>query len=51
MRLVRLQHQLNSLYWNYGEGHHPDIDLVCKEINGYDVEYGQINRRFWRFEG
>ncbi|MCL6573113.1 MAG: formate dehydrogenase-N subunit alpha, partial [Bacillus sp. (in: Bacteria)] len=33
--------QINSLYWNYGEGHHPDIDLVSKEINGYDVNTGK----------
>lgn len=32
---------INALYWNYGEGHHPDIDLVCKEINGYDVNTGK----------
>ncbi len=33
---------INALYWNYGEGHHPDIDLVCKEINGYDVNTGKL---------
>jgi formate dehydrogenase-N alpha subunit len=32
---------INALYWNYGEGHHPEIDLVCKEINGYDVNTGK----------
>jgi formate dehydrogenase-N alpha subunit len=32
---------INALYWNFGEGHHPDIDLVCKEINGYDVNTGK----------
>lgn len=33
---------INALYWNYGEGHHPDIDLVCKEINGYDTTTGKL---------
>ncbi|PLR96566.1 formate dehydrogenase-N subunit alpha [Bacillus sp. T33-2] len=33
---------VNALYWNYGEGHHPDIDLVCKEINGYDLSTGKL---------
>ncbi|WP_383150790.1 molybdopterin dinucleotide binding domain-containing protein, partial [Streptomyces sp. NPDC056697] len=23
-------------YWNYGDDDHPDIELVCKDINGYD---------------
>ncbi len=33
---------INALYWNYGEGHHPDIDQVAKEINGYDVNTGKL---------
>lgn len=28
--------QINALYWEYGDSDHPDIDLVCREINGYD---------------
>lgn len=28
--------QINALHWNYGESDHPDIDLVCREINGYE---------------
>ena len=28
---------IKALTWNYGAGHHPDIDLVCREINGYDT--------------
>ncbi len=32
----------NALSWNFGEGHHPDIDLVCKEINGYDLKTGKL---------
>jgi formate dehydrogenase-N alpha subunit len=38
--------QINALYWNYGEGHHPDIDLVAKEINGYDLTTGQLLKGF-----
>ncbi|MBT2663784.1 formate dehydrogenase-N subunit alpha [Bacillus sp. ISL-45] len=38
--------QINALYWNYGEGHHPDIDLVCKEINGYDLTTGKLLKTF-----
>jgi formate dehydrogenase-N alpha subunit len=38
--------QFNALYWNYGEGHHPDIDLVCKEINGYDLTTGKLLKTF-----
>ncbi len=37
---------INALYWNYGEGHHPDIDLVCKEINGYDLTTGKLLKGF-----
>lgn len=33
---------INALSWNYGEGHHPDIDLVCKDINGYDLTTGKL---------
>ncbi|RDU37421.1 formate dehydrogenase-N subunit alpha [Neobacillus piezotolerans] len=33
---------INALYWNFGEGSHPDIDLVCKEINGYDLTTGKL---------
>jgi formate dehydrogenase-N alpha subunit len=38
--------QINALYWNYGEGHHPDIDLVAREINGYDLTTGQLLKGF-----
>lgn len=27
-----------ALSWEYGDSDHPDIDLVCKEINGYDMQ-------------
>lgn len=29
---------IQSLLWEYGDSDHPDIDLVCREINGYDVK-------------
>ena len=38
--------QINALYWNFGEGHHPDIDLVAKEINGYDLKTGKLLKTF-----
>jgi formate dehydrogenase major subunit len=28
---------IQNLMWNYGPEGHPDIDLVCREINGYDM--------------
>jgi formate dehydrogenase-N alpha subunit len=31
-----------ALDWNYGNGHEPDIDLVAKEINGYDLTTGKL---------
>ena len=33
---------INALTWNYGDGDHPDIDLVCKDINGYDLTTGKL---------
>ncbi|MBS8265489.1 formate dehydrogenase-N subunit alpha [Mesobacillus boroniphilus] len=38
--------QINALYWNFGEGHHPDIDLVTREINGYDLTTGKLLKGF-----
>ena len=38
--------QINALYWNFGEGHHPDIDLVAREINGYDLTTGKLLKGF-----
>lgn len=32
---------IKAMTWNYGHGHHPDIDLVCREINGYDTKTGK----------
>lgn len=29
--------QMNAMSWNYGHGTHIDIDLVCREINGYET--------------
>lgn len=28
---------MKAINWNFGEGDHPDIDLVSREINGYDM--------------
>ncbi len=28
---------MNAMTWEYGEGHHIDIDLVAREINGYET--------------
>ncbi len=33
---------IQALDWNYGSGPEPDIDLVCKEINGYDLKTGKL---------
>lgn len=30
--------QIKAMSWDYGESDHPDIDLVCREINGYYVD-------------
>lgn len=32
---------INALHWEYGHGDHPDIDLVAREINGYDYKTGK----------
>jgi formate dehydrogenase-N alpha subunit len=29
--------QIKAMTWDYGHGDHPDIDLVCREINGYET--------------
>lgn len=31
-----------ALTWNYGTGAAPDLDLVAKEINGYDLKTGKL---------
>ncbi len=31
---------VKELAWNYGSGSEPDIDLVAREINGYDLNTG-----------
>jgi len=31
-----------NLKWNYGEGEEPDVHLVAKEINGYDLTTGKL---------
>jgi formate dehydrogenase-N alpha subunit len=37
---------INALYWNYGEHDHPDLDLISKEINGYEVATGKLVENF-----
>ncbi len=32
----------NALSWNFGEHEHPDIDLVQREINGFDSKTGKL---------
>ncbi|MBP2243212.1 formate dehydrogenase major subunit [Cytobacillus eiseniae] len=32
---------MKAMTWDYGESDHPDIDLVCREINGYDMKTKQ----------
>jgi formate dehydrogenase-N alpha subunit len=31
-----------NLNWNYGEGEKPDVHLVAKDINGYDLTTGEL---------
>jgi formate dehydrogenase-N alpha subunit len=33
---------IQALTWNFGKGDEVDIDLVAKEINGYDLKTGQL---------
>jgi formate dehydrogenase-N alpha subunit len=33
---------LVNLNWSYGEGEEPDVHLVAKEINGYDLATGKL---------
>jgi len=35
-----------GLNWNYGEGEEPDVHLVAKEINGYDLTTGKLMAKF-----
>ncbi len=38
---------INALHWEYGgHGDHPDIDVVCREINGYDAVTGKLVENF-----
>lgn len=32
----------NAMSWNYGEHDHPEIDLVQREINGFDTKTGKL---------
>ncbi|MGB2697127.1 MAG: molybdopterin dinucleotide binding domain-containing protein, partial [Candidatus Zixiibacteriota bacterium] len=35
-----------NLNWNYGEGKEPDVHLVAKDINGYDLTTGKLVASF-----
>jgi formate dehydrogenase-N alpha subunit len=35
-----------NLNWNYGEKEEPDVHLVAKEINGYDLSTGKLVSKF-----
>ncbi|MDF2946675.1 MAG: formate dehydrogenase subunit alpha [Bacillales bacterium] len=35
-----------AMTWEFGEHDHPDIDLVAKEINGYDTVTGKLVAKF-----
>ena len=37
---------INALLWEYGDSDHPDIDLVCRDINGYDWKTKQQVKTF-----
>jgi formate dehydrogenase-N alpha subunit len=37
---------LVNLNWNYGEAEEPDVHLVAKEINGYDLTTGKLVASF-----
>lgn len=37
---------IQAITWNYGTGEEPDIDLVAKEINGYDLKTGKLVANF-----
>ncbi len=37
---------MKALTWDYGESDHPDIDMVCREINGYDMKTKQQIKGF-----
>lgn len=36
----------NALAWEFGEGEYPDVDLICREINGYDLITGKTITNF-----
>lgn len=41
---------IQDLYWNYGAGDDPDIDLVAREINGYDTVTGELVANFTKLK-
>lgn len=41
---------IQDLYWNYGAGDEPDIDLVAREINGYNTVTGELVANFTKLK-
>lgn len=37
---------MQAMTWDFGESDHPDIDIVCREINGYDMKTKQQIKGF-----
>lgn len=37
---------INALTWDFGGEGHPDLNKVCKEINGYNLKTGKILDKF-----
>lgn len=37
---------IKALHWEYGDTDHPDIDLVCRDINGFDWQTKQQIKGF-----
>lgn len=35
-----------ALDWSFGDGDYPDVDLICREINGYDLTTGKTLLNF-----
>lgn len=40
---------ITRLYWDYGHGDHPDIELIAKDINGYTVVNGKPGQQVANF--
>jgi formate dehydrogenase major subunit len=40
---------ITHLYWDYGQGSHPDINKIAREINGFEVVNNQPGRQLLNF--